>query len=198
MDAGEIGGLLAGLEAPVPSPAGGTAAAVTGAMAASLLVMVGRGSTEWPDGAAVAARAAVLRDRLLQLGDDDVKAFADVLTHFRRLRTEPHAREAVAAALLRASDVPLEIAQSAAEVADLGSRAAAEGKRPMRPDAATAALLAGAAARAASLIVDGNVATLRDGPQADRVARLLDDARNTRQQASDAVAAATAATAPSS
>jgi formiminotetrahydrofolate cyclodeaminase len=161
-------------------------------MAASLVVMVGRGSPAWSEGPRVAGRAAELRDRLLALGDVDVEAFGKVLTELRRLRAEPSGREALDAALLGASEVPLQIAQAGAEVARLAADAARAGKRPMRPDATTAALLAGAATRAASLLVEGNLAALREGRHRERVEQLIDDARDARRTARDAVDTASA------
>ena len=63
------------LEAPAPSPCGGTAAAVAAAMAASLVTMVARGSGDWADGAGIASQARALRSRLTALGDEDAAAF---------------------------------------------------------------------------------------------------------------------------
>lgn len=160
--------LLDGLEAAAPSPAGGTAAAVVAAMAASLVVMAGRQSPAWPDGAAVAADAERLRDRLLRLGAEDVQAFAAVLAAFRGSDAG-----ASTAALVHASEVPLEIAECAADVATLAGRAAADGKRPLRPDAEAALILAEAAARAAALVVRVNATALpAEGDQTTKT-RLL-------------------------
>ena len=174
-----MGGLLDGLAAPAPSPAGGTAAAVVAAMAASLVTMVGRGSPEWSEGPAAADRAAVLRDRLLVLGEEDVQAFGEVVAAYRASRElEPGEWEReLARALLHASEVPLEIARCAADVAELAAGAAGAGRRPMRPDAEAAAILAEAATRAAALLVSGNLAALPAGQQSGQVPRLLEAAR---------------------
>lgn len=160
--------LLAGLEAAAPSPAGGTAAAVVAAMAASLVVMVARESPGWPAGTETATRATQLRDRLVALGAEDVRAFAAVLAASRADDSG-----AFAAALVRASEVPLEIAERAADVAEIATRAAVEGKRPMRPDAEVAAILAAAATRAAALLVRVNVAALPTSGANETAARLL-------------------------
>ena len=73
-----------GFEAPLPSPAGGSAAAASGAMAASLVVMVGRGSPDWPAGPDVSESAVSLRTRLLEAGAEDVEAVGAVLAAGRR------------------------------------------------------------------------------------------------------------------
>lgn len=170
---GSVDELLRGLEAPVPSPAGGAAAAIVAAMAASLVVMAGRESPAWLDGRTVAADAGAHRDRLLALGAKDVKAVTAVL------RSSDAA--ALAEALIHAADVPLEIADRAADVAELAALAAIEGKPPLRADAKAAAILAEAATRAAALIVRVNAAALADGNEVTR-ARLIAaaDAAQTR------------------
>jgi formiminotetrahydrofolate cyclodeaminase len=166
-------------EAPVPSPAGGSAAAAVAAIAASLVVMVGRGSPDWSEGIDAAAAAAVLRDRLLALGGEDVEAVAAVVA---ASRTSPQSglgdgQPDLFRALLRASQVPLEIAERAADVAALAASAAHEGKRPMRADADAAAVLAAAAAKVASSIVSGNLSALPPDHLQEQISRLREAAR---------------------
>lgn len=184
--------MLAELEAPAPSPAGGSAAALACAAASSLVIMVGRGSPSWLDGAAVADAAAALRARLLALGDQDAEAIEAMLAAFRARGEEAPGRQAEA--LLHATEVPCEIARQASAVAGLAARAAREGKRVMSADAAVAALLAETAARAAALIVSVNAALLRRGAHTDRAAGLVEAAQAAGTAAararSEAVAAA--------
>jgi len=161
----ELGGLLAALQAPAPSPAGGTAAAAAGAMAASLVVMVAQASPAWVGGAAAADAAAGLRDRLLQLGADDVEAFAAVLAAQR-------ATADLDGALLGAARVPLAIAECSATVAELAAAAQESGKSPLRPDAVAAAILARAATQAAAQLVGVNLARLSPGHADDERTRL--------------------------
>lgn len=170
--------LLAGLAAAAPSPAGGTAAAAVAAMAASLVVMVGRESPGWAAGADIAARATHLRDRLVALGAEDVQAFAAVLAASRADDSGAFAK-----ALVRASEVPLEIAERAADVAEIATRAATEGKRPMRPDAEVAGILAEAATRAATLLVRVNVRALPAGSAGETAAQLLSAAQAAEDRA---------------
>ena len=66
------------LAEPAPAPSSGTAAAAAAAMAAALVVMVGRGSPDWAEGAQVAAQAQALRTRLTGLGEEDARAYAAV------------------------------------------------------------------------------------------------------------------------
>src|SRR5581483_4569595 len=153
------------LSAPAPAPSGGAASAITGAMAAALVEMVARGSPAWPSAAAAAARAAELRARLLDLADEDVRAFASVLDTARRNRGAPAEQRhaAMRRALAAASEPPRAIAEAAGEVAQVAAAAAAAGKEPMRADAAVAATLARGAAAAALQVVEANAA---DAPAA--------------------------------
>lgn len=165
-------------EAPVPSPAGGSAAAAAAAIAASLVVMVGRGSPDWPEGSSAAASAAALRDRLVTLGHEDVEAIADLIAALgARSHPEPGAEQVdLDRAQLRASRVPLEIAQLAADVAELAAEAGQKGKRPMHAEAGAAETLATAGAQIASSIVTGNLAALPPDYPGEEVARLREAA----------------------
>ena len=154
-------GFLDELEAPAPSPCGGTAAAAAAAMAAALVTMVARGSETWADGAGIASQARALRSRLTTLGDDDAAAFERVIVTMRTRTGTPEQRDyALGEALVHAAEVPLQIAEAAADVAELAALAAAEGSPPLRPDATAAAILAEAAVRAATHLVEINLATV--------------------------------------
>ena len=168
--------LCEAFEAPVPSPAGGSAAAAAAAIAASLVVMAGRGSPNWPEGAAAADAAAALRERLLVLGGEDVEAVAAVIAGSRARARTGDGEDAFVQALVRAADVPLEIAGCAADVAELADRARQSCRRPLRAEAAAAAALAAAAAQIASSIVTGNLAAFPPGYPGEEIARLRDEA----------------------
>ena len=162
----------------MPSPAGGSAAAACAAMAASLVVMVGRGSPDWREADAAAAAAEKLRDELLVLGGDDVDAVAALLTATRRERDGVEgAGEELRQARLQMAEVPLAIAEHAAEVLTLARQAVRDGRRSMRPDAAAAASLATTAARVARSIVGLNLAGFAAGDQPPEVERIRGAAR---------------------
>jgi formiminotetrahydrofolate cyclodeaminase len=158
---GPVDGFLDELEAPAPSACGGTAAAVAAAMAAALVTMVARGSRDWVDGAGVASQARALRSRLTTLGADDAAAFERVIVTMRnRVGTAEQRDHALGEALMEAAEVPLQIAEAAADVAELAALASSEGSPQLRPDATAAATLAEAAARAATHLVEINLATV--------------------------------------
>ena len=182
--AGFLEDFLDELEAPAPSACGGTAAAASAAMAAALVTMVGRGSGAWREGAGVAAQAKALRTRLTALGEADAEAFAHVLVLMRDRSGTPSQRDfALGGALVRAAEVPLQIGEAAADVVELAALAAANGAPHLQPDAAAAAVLAEAAVRAATHLVEINLATVRGDRHTEAAAQLSAAAAAARARA---------------
>jgi formiminotetrahydrofolate cyclodeaminase len=154
-------GVLDALEAPAPSPCGGSAAALAAAMAASLVTLVARRARDWPDAAGVAAQGSALRARLLRLADEDARAYAAAMEALAAARESGGERDRMLGlALERAADVPLAIAGAAADVTELAAAAARHGPAALRPDALTAVLLAEAACRSGARLVEVNLAML--------------------------------------
>jgi formiminotetrahydrofolate cyclodeaminase len=153
------------LAARTPTPGGGGAAAVTGAMAAGLVAMAARFSARQLASAGdLADQADKLRVMAAQLADMDARAYTTVLDVFRRRGDAGQGRDAGQGweaqrreALLGAAMVPLEIAGIGARVAALAVRVAEGGNPNLRGDAVTGALLAAASARSAASLVDINV-----------------------------------------
>lgn len=146
------------IEAPPEPVAGGTSAAIGAAFAASLVTMTARASPGWEDAPGIVAQARILRRRLLDLALDDASAFADAKTAL-----ELHGgrgRVPLGIVLARAAEVPLAIARTAADVAELAAVAVANVRPEVQPDAAAAAALAESACAAAAHLVDVNLATL--------------------------------------
>jgi len=153
-----VQGFLDQLADRTPTPGGGGAAAVTGAMAAGLVAMAARFSaTRFPGAGELADQADESRRRLAQLADMDAQAYAAVLEALR-LPREASQREAQRQeALLGAALVPLEVAGIGAQVAVMAARLAETGNPNLRGDAVTGAVLAAASARSAACLVDINV-----------------------------------------
>ena len=143
-----------------PAPARGSVAAVAVAMAARL-------AHEWPQASEVVDRAEALRSRMATLALADEDAYAKVIEALR-LPTDSPSRDAeVETALSGAADVPLAVAEAAAEVAVLAALVAQEGNERLRGDALVAAELAEAGARGAAELVAINLAG-RDDPRVGR------------------------------
>lgn len=153
--------LLDSIASDEPLPASGTAAALVAAMAAGLVAKVAYISGDWEDAQGVAAQARALRLRLGLLAQADADAYGSALAAMRLPRElSQKQRDAILGrSLERAADVPLAIADAAADVAELAADAAANGKPRLVPDAIAAAELADGAARAAALLVGVNLAT---------------------------------------
>jgi methenyltetrahydrofolate cyclohydrolase len=166
--------------AETSAPGGGSVAAIVTAFAASLTAMVARFSMEqWEDAAGAVAQAETLRARVLPLADEDALAYENFLLA-RRMPDDvnPEVRDAaVGEALSRAADVPLAIAQAAVDVALLAAEIAERGNPNLRGDAATAALLGEAAARATANLVEINLATREGDERIERARELVELAR---------------------
>lgn len=159
-----------------PGPAGGSAASLAAAMAAGLVRLVARVSEEWDEAGGVAAQAAALGDRALQLADDDHHVYARAMAELR----SPGHDARLGQALRRAAEVPLAIAETAADVTILAALAAREGSETVRGDAWAAATLSEAASVAAARLVHVNLATVPDDALctgADAAARAATAAR---------------------
>ncbi len=153
-----VRGFLDQLAARTPTPGGGGAAAVTGAMAAGLVAMAARFSAPRLPGASdLADQADELRRRVADLAETDARAYVAVLDTRRLPGDDGQRRERTREALLGAAVVPLEIAEIGARVARMALRVAEAGNQNLRGDAVTGAVLAAASARSAACLVDINV-----------------------------------------
>jgi formiminotetrahydrofolate cyclodeaminase len=136
-------------------------AALVVAMAAGLLAMAARASRQgWADASGAIVQAESLRRRAAPLAAEDARAYAEALTAMEApLGTDAEERDAaIAAALSRAAQLPLEIAEIAADTVALAATVADRGNDKVRGDAAAAAVLAAAAAQAAANLVAINLA----------------------------------------
>lgn len=165
-----LGQFLDRLASSDPTPGGGTAAAVTGAMAAGLLAMVSRLSMEkGGDDASFSRtleRMEAARVELMDLAVRDAEAFDAVMRAMRLARaTEEEKRTrqgAVQAALKGAADVPLAVAARSLAVLEAAPGLAASGNPNLVSDVGVGALLAYSAVHGALLNVRINLASLKD------------------------------------
>jgi glutamate formiminotransferase/formiminotetrahydrofolate cyclodeaminase len=177
---------VAQLAGGAPTPGGGSASALAGAMAAALVAMVARLTIGRPGYAGEEAQAReILADserlhaELMALVQRDADAYM-ALVEARRLPKEAPAQRASRAAAVEtagtmATEVPLETARLAGEALKLALRIAPIGNRNAVSDAGVAALLAAASARGAALNVRINVPGLApDAPLREAAANELD------------------------
>jgi len=151
-------------------PGAGPAAALTAAAAAALVAMVARRSRDsWAEAATSVAQAETLRRRAERLARDDAEALELFLAARETDEPRPETRDfQLGRALDHAADVPLAIGETACDVALLALHVAEHGDPEVRAEAASAAVLAHAATRAAAHLVAVNLAS---GPEDERVVR---------------------------
>jgi formiminotetrahydrofolate cyclodeaminase len=168
-----------------PTPGGGTAAALAVAISAGLTAMVARGSGDWPDAGSAVAQAERLRKRISPLAQRDAEAYEEALVSMTLPeRVEPVVRDmAVGAALWRAAEVPMAIAEAGADAACLASFVAERGTAARRADAVAAALLAEAATWAAAGLVKVNLTITADDERTEQARRLGETASSAARQA---------------
>lgn len=163
-----VGEFLDELAAAQPAPGGGSAAALAVALAAALCAMTAELSARHLPGATqLATQARGLLRRAAPLAQADADAYADVLAAFRA-PGQPGGRqreEQISAALARASEVPLEVAELGDRVAALAADVADRGNPAVHGDALAAAQLAAAAARTAAALVQINLEGMPDDPR---------------------------------
>jgi formiminotetrahydrofolate cyclodeaminase len=161
------------LASGAPTPGGGSAAAVMGAMGAALVSMVcnvtiGRKGHEVVDAEmkSVRTESEGVRRRLTAMVAADVAAFDGLMAAYRlpKQSDEDKSRraEAIELNLRAATESPLECARACAEVIALAKRAAMYGYMGVISDAGVGVLAAHAALRSAALNVYINVPSLKD------------------------------------
>jgi methenyltetrahydrofolate cyclohydrolase len=177
--------LLDGVTSELPSPGGGSIAAVVAALAAGLVETVARASGDWADARGVAAQAKILRERVEPLAQRDAEAYERALVALRLPDTlEPEVRsDTIARSLTHAAEVPLAIALIAADVADAAAVAAECGDVSTCADASVAAALAEGAARGAAYLVEINLMTSAEDERVLRACRAADAAADAAKRA---------------
>ncbi len=163
---------VAALASSAPTPGGGAASALAGALAAALGEMVGQLTTGRaryqavePEVRHILGELAARRTELLRLMDEDAAAYGQVAAAYALPRGGEDERAtrdaAVRAALGAAIAPPRQIGIAALEVVRLAGAIAAIGNATVASDAGCAALLGEAAVRCATLNVLANAVLLR-------------------------------------
>jgi formiminotetrahydrofolate cyclodeaminase len=180
--------LLDELAGPVP-PGGGSALAFTVAMAAAVVCMAARASKgSWDEAGGIAAQADALRGRAAPLAQHDAEVYEQALAvRDGAAALPPEKRDwEIGKAFAAAAEPPLEIARTAADVAELAAAVALSGDPRVRPDAVAAATLAAAAARAAVTLVEANLTAVEGDARVAEAERLASAAERAASQARSA------------
>jgi formiminotetrahydrofolate cyclodeaminase len=172
------------LASGAPTPGGGSAAAIMGAMGAALLSMVCNVTLGKKGQEAVAAEMQSVRDeseklrtRLTAMVAEDVAAFDGLMAAYRLPKTseEDKARRgaSIQSSLRAATETPLDCARACAKVIALSRRAGEKGYSGVISDAGAGVLAAHAALRSAALNVYINAPALTDRAFAAEASREL-------------------------
>ena len=174
----QIDSFLAELASKAPTPGGGGAAALCGAVGIALGNMVGNltlGKKKYAevqeDIAALNAKAEALREDFLALIDADAEAFEPLSKAYGIPKDDPTRGEVMEAALLAAVQPPLEIMRKCVKALELIAEYAAKGSALAISDAGCAAAITRAACEAAALNVLVNTKPMRDREKAGEINR---------------------------
>lgn len=190
--------LLAAFRSSEPTPGGGSASALSGAVGASLLAMVAglpKPAAETADDVArlgaAGARCTELALHLTSLVDRDADAY-DLVVHAFRLPKGSDEEKAIRSARIQqamqeATDAPLEVMRACSAALEHGAVVAALGNRNASSDVQVGLELLVAGVRGAKLNVEINLGSLKDPVFATRAREEADTL------AAEAAIAATAA-----
>jgi methenyltetrahydrofolate cyclohydrolase len=181
-----VSGFLDAIASPEPTPGGGTAAAIAGAMGASLVLMVTglvrtRHNDEGDRAALTAARVEILplRDRLIALADADADAYDQVTSAYKLPKATDEERaargEAIQRALRAATLVPLDTVRAAVEAIAAAKTVARAGNPSADSDVGVALGLLEAAVTGAAANVRINLDAMKDERFRQETTRELDD-----------------------
>jgi formiminotetrahydrofolate cyclodeaminase len=176
---------LAAMASESPTPGGGAAAALAGALGAALLSMVCHLTLGRERYASVEAEVAGWRDQaeelrldLLALVEQDAAAYGELAAAYKLPRADDTTRadraRAIQEALIGATEVPMRIAECCTRVMDLCRPVAEHGNASVVSDAGVAVLLAEAALRGAMLSALVNLKAIKDLTFVDEQRRQLD------------------------
>jgi formiminotetrahydrofolate cyclodeaminase len=168
-----IDGFLDRLASGDPTPGGGSAAAIMGAMGAALVSMVcnvsfGKKGYEAAESELrnMLVKSEELRGRLSAMVAEDVAAFDSLMAAYKLPKSSDDDKsrraETIQASLKRATQVPLECARACFEVVLLARRAAEIGYKHVISDVGVGVAAADAALRSAALNVFINAPSLKD------------------------------------
>ena len=177
-----------------PIPGGGSAAALSAALAAGLTQMVaaltiGRKGFEDVETKMqrIVEEAAGLREKCLQNVDRDSDAYSAVIDAFRLPKSNAEEnqtrKQAIQDALQYASRVPLETAELAAKIIALAGQVTKKGNPNAVTDGAVAGMLARTAVLAGAMNVRINLASIKDRQFIGRMSARVEELETTVRQA---------------
>jgi len=181
-----------------PEPGGGSASALTGAIAASLSGMLASLTIDKKgyedvqnEMKEILSEASALKEDLLELLQKDTEAFDDASKAFKMPKETREQKEkrtqAIEDGLKKATEVPLSIMQKSRDVSRLAAKVLKKGNTMAITDGAISALFAEAAAIGAMINVRINFSWMKDQDYIRKVERqlgeILDEVRAIKEEA---------------
>ncbi len=196
MDQQSISGFLEQLAQAAPTPGGGSASAIAGAMGAALVSMVARLTKDHEKYASCRSQmeealsfAEASRARLVNLAADDAAAFEGVIAAYRQPCTtwadKVSRQRAIQEALKKATEVPLEVMDVCCGLLHYVDIVAESGNPNAFSDAAVGAILCLAGVEGAFLNVSINLQAIDDG---EYFSSVLDRATDLKRRAREMAA----------
>jgi len=197
-----ISTFLEELSSAAPAPGGGSVAALSGAMAAALVLMVcnltsrkERFAESEREIKAILEEALKLREELMNAVDEDIQVYNAVIDCYRLPKgsqeEKSERKERLQAALKRANEVPYRTAKTCYRVLELNHHLPQIGNPNAISDVAVSAQLAEAALQSALYNVDINCNYIKDESYVsnyrEKRAELAKRAENMKQEIIDAV-----------
>jgi glutamate formiminotransferase/formiminotetrahydrofolate cyclodeaminase len=181
-----------------PAPGGGSVSAYMGSLGAALATMVAnlsahkRGWDErWDEFSEWAEKGKAIQERLLQLVDEDTRAFNGIIAAFGlpNMSGEEHAERAAAieAATLQAIEVPFRVMQSALEGFEVAAAMVDTGIPNSISDAGVGALALHACIEGAWLNVRINAADMKKHPRVSEILEAGKDVLNRSDQSKNEI-----------
>ncbi|MFQ5687179.1 MAG: cyclodeaminase/cyclohydrolase family protein [Candidatus Scalindua sp.] len=165
-----------------PAPGGGSVAALSASLAASLTEMVAKLTigkegyeTVADEMKAFAQEAGKLKLKLVQDIDNDSNAYNDLMSAKRLPRdTEAekhHREEAIQSGLKKATLIPMSVADDATRVMELAGKTVASGNKNAITDGAVGVMMAKTAVLSALYNVKINLRTIKDKAFIDKISK---------------------------
>lgn len=192
-----VAGFIDELASDSPAPGGGSVSALNGAIAAALTSMVGNltiGKKKYADVEEemrkIVSRVSEIQKELLEAVDKDSDAFNVVFAAFKWPKETEEEKEARSAEIQRgtkiAADVPMRVAEKAAELMPLIEKVIMKGNQNSITDACCAMMACRYAVIGALLNVRINLGSIKDETfvkeHADRAAELEKKVNETEQK----------------
>ena len=162
----EIKQFLEKLSSATPTPGGGSASALAGALSASLVAMVAGLSSKQKRMVDIRKKSLAIQKRLFQAIAEDAKSFDDVMKAFRLPKNTEKERlvrtKAIQKAYKKATVTPQLVCQQSIKLLEYSNFLILKGNPNAISDAGVAAFLANAALKGGLLNIGINLGPVRD------------------------------------